>query len=122
MSRVFSAGLGMAALALALYTKDILKLVLLGANFYMPIVAAPLLLAIFGFRSSPRAVLIGMGAGIITVILWRIYFAYTGLDSVIPGLAANLLCFIGSHYLLKEKGGWVGIKATRAAVSCQAKA
>ena len=110
-ARVFSGALGMVSLVLALHTQDILKIGLLVANFYMPIVCAPFLLAIFGFRSSPRAVLLGMGAGIITAILWRTYFTYTGLDSSIPGMLGNLLFFIASHYLLKEKGGWVGIQA-----------
>ncbi len=34
----------------------------------------------------------------------------TGVDSVIPGMLANLVFLIGSHYLFKEPGGWVGIK------------
>ncbi|NEJ83692.1 metal-dependent phosphohydrolase, partial [Rhizobium leguminosarum] len=35
---------------------------------------------------------------------------YTGINSVLPGMVANLLFFVGSHYILKEKGGWIGIK------------
>ncbi|MEM7055481.1 MAG: sodium:solute symporter family protein, partial [Bacteroidota bacterium] len=104
--RIFSICIGILGLILALYTKNIIYLALLSGSFYMPIVTVPLLLAIFGFRSTTRAVLIGMGAGFIAVAVWRICFAYTGINSVIPGMAANLICLMGSHYLLGEKGGW----------------
>jgi Na+/proline symporter len=108
--RLFSLLLGLCALALAIHTKDLLKLLLLASSFYMPIVTVPMLLAIFGFRSSTRAVLIGMVSGFITVTCWDRLFGYTGINSVIPGMLANLTFIMGSHYILREKGGWVGIK------------
>ena len=108
--RIFSFGLGIGALLLALRTRDLLELVLLGGSFYMPIVTVPLLLAIFGFRSTPRAVLIGMAAGFLTVAFWNILLGHLGIDRLIPGIVANLIFFMGSHYLLREKGGWIGIK------------
>ena len=86
--RVLSLIVGTLALLLALLTTDLLGLILLSGSLYMPIVSVPLLLAIFGFRSRTRSVLIGMVAGLVTVVVWRIYFAYTGINSVIPGMAA----------------------------------
>jgi Na+/proline symporter len=59
--RLSTIGIGLGALGLALYTKDMLISVLLAGSFYMPIVTVPLLLAIFGFRSTPKPMLIGMG-------------------------------------------------------------
>jgi Na+/proline symporter len=102
--------LGGLALVLALYQTDLLDLALMAWGFYMPIVSVPLLMAIGGFRSSPRAALIGMAAGGITVALWDLYLAGTGLNSVVPGMLANLVCLLASHYLLREEGGWTGIK------------
>ena len=67
------------------------------------------ILAIFGFRSSSKAVLIGMLVGFITVLSFKLFFE---TDSMIPGMLANLIFFIGSHYVLREPGGWVGIKET----------
>ncbi len=32
------------------------------------------------------------------------------VDSIISGVIANFIFLIGSHYLLKQPGGWVGIK------------
>jgi Na+/proline symporter len=108
--RLFAIGLGLFSLVLALYIKDILALVMLGASFYMPIVTVPFLLAVFGFRSGTKAVLIGMIAGCITTSIWNKLLGYTGINNVIPGMLANLIFLMGSHYILREKGGWVGIK------------
>jgi len=50
-----------------------------------------------------------MGAGFITVIIWN-YLDIKAVENVIPAMLANLIILMGSHYLLKQKGGWVGIK------------
>ena len=108
--RLFSVCLGLFALLLAVYTTDLLGLLILAGSFYMPIVTVPLLLAIFGFRSTPRAVLIGMTAGFITVVFWDQMLAHTSMKSLIPAMITNLVFLMGSHYILREKDGWVGIK------------
>lgn len=91
--------IGFLALLLALYESDLFSLLLLAGSLYMPIYTVPLLLAIFGFRSSKRVVLISMAAGLTVILLW-------GTASVIPATLANLLFLLGSHYLLGEPGGW----------------
>jgi len=108
--RLFSISIGAFALILALNKTDLLSLILTSSSFYMPIVTVPLLLAIFGFRSTSKAVLIGITAGFITVLLWDQLFGYLGVDKLIPGMIANLLFLMCSHYGLRQKGGWVGIK------------
>ena len=105
--RVTAFLIGIAALLLSLFLNNLLELVLSTYSFYMPIVSVPLILAIFGFRSTSRSVLIGMTAGFITVIYFKFF---SEIDSVIPGMLANIIFFIGSHYILGEQGGWVGIK------------
>lgn len=109
-ARVFSFLIGTMALSLALSSKDLLELVLLSANFYVPIVTGPLLLAIFGFRSTTRAVLIGMTAGAITTIIWSEFLAYAGIQSILTtsnaGMFINIAVFLTTHYLLGEEGGW----------------
>ena len=108
--RLFSAFLGVLGVLLAIRITNILDILLYANSFYMPIVTAPFLLAIFGFRSSSRAVIIGMLGGISCVLYWQQFMAYTGLNSIIPGLVVNLVFLIGAHYLLRQPGGWVGIK------------
>jgi Na+/proline symporter len=97
--------LGFLGLILALYIQNILKILLLSANFYMPVIIVPMLLTIFGFRTSERAILIGIGAGCITTFCLLIYFK--NINSFFPGMLANLVFLLGSHYLLREKGGWI---------------
>ncbi|MEM7382821.1 MAG: sodium:solute symporter family protein [Bacteroidota bacterium] len=108
--RLLSLAAGLLSLLLALHAEDIVELMLFSGSLYMPVVTVPFLLALFGFRSSARAVLIGMLAGISTVLVWRQLMAHTGIDPVITGMISNLVFFMGSHYLLREAGGWVGIK------------
>lgn len=99
--------IGIVSIILSIMSSDLLELVLIANNFYMPIVTVPLLLAIFGFRSSSKAVIIGMSSGLITVVLWRLFVMnITGIDSVLPGIVSNLIFFLGSHYLLNQEGGW----------------
>lgn len=108
VARVLSLIIGIFALLLALRIDSLLRLLLLSGSFYMPIYSVPLLMAIFGFRSGKRAVLIGMAWGFCTVVLCRMFMTIG--DSIAPGMLANLIGLVGSHYLLKEEGGWIGIK------------
>jgi Na+/proline symporter/signal transduction histidine kinase len=105
--RITALFIGILGLLLSLFLNNLLELILSTYSFYMPIVSVPLILAIFGFRSTSRAVIIGMTAGLISVIYFKIF---SEIDSIIPGMIANLIFFIGSHYILGEKGGWIGIK------------
>jgi Na+/proline symporter len=108
IARVGSIFIGLLSLLLALNSDSYLyvKIVLGAWGYYMPVVSVPLLLSILGFRSTTRAVLIGMTAGFTTVYLWDIFFAYTNIDNNVPGILANLTGLLGSHYLLGEQGGW----------------
>ncbi|MCC8419193.1 MAG: hypothetical protein LN590_06680 [Rickettsia endosymbiont of Glossina mortisans submortisans] len=108
--RLASIIIGVLGIFLAILQNNILDIMLMSASFYMPIVTVPFIFTVVGFRSSGKAVLIGMIAGFITVVIWRIFFMNTGIDSVVPGIIANLLFLFGSHYLLKQPGGWGMIK------------
>ncbi|MHB9146885.1 MAG: sodium:solute symporter family protein [Candidatus Amoebophilus sp.] len=110
LTRALAFTLGVFALLLALSMQDLFAILLLAANFYMPIVSIPLLLAIFGFRSTKRATLMGMSAGFLTVLLGELFFSKSGFNTLGIGMVANLVFLMGSHYILREKGGWVGIK------------
>lgn len=110
-SRLISFVLGISSLFLAIYSTDLLQLIITTTSFYMPIVTVPFMLSIIGFRSSGKSVLVGMFAGIITVIFWEIFLRGNTVDSAIPGMIANVLALFLSHYILKEPGGWIGIKS-----------
>lgn len=107
--RISAVFIGIIALLISFFSENLMNLVLAAYGFYMPIVSVPLILAIFGFRSTSKAVLLGMSASFTVVIAFKIL---SDIDGLMPGVIANLLVFIGSHYLLKQAGGWFGIKET----------
>ena len=111
LPRLCAAFIGVSAFFLAFNASSILELIVQVLSFYMPIVSPALVLAIFGFRSTSTPVLIGMFAGLITVLAF--IFAECEVDGVIPGVIANIACFISAHYLFRQPGGWVGIKDNR---------
>jgi Na+/proline symporter/signal transduction histidine kinase len=104
LSRISSVVLGVLALYLAMLKNDLLSIVMASASLYMPIVSVPLLFSILGFRSSSTSVLISMGAGFISVMSWE--YLGTGLNEIIPSMVVNAVFLFGSHYLLRQKGGW----------------
>ena len=106
--RITALFVGIAALMLSIFSQNLLDLMLSAYSFYMPVVSVPMILSIFGFRSSSTTVLLGMFAGFSTVCGFMIF---AGVDNVvIPGMLANLIVYIASHYLLSKSGQWVGIK------------
>jgi len=108
LAKVFSFLLGIGGIMLALTSKDLLSIVLSANSYYMPVVTVPLVFTILGFRSTKLSVLIAMSAGFGTVILWKIFAIET--DPIIFGMLANVIFLFGSHYLLRQPGGWVGVK------------
>ncbi len=104
-ARLFCCLSGIVALLLALYSPGMLELLMVSSSLYMPVVTVPLLMSIVGFRTTTRAALIGMAAGLLTVVVWSIFGKNS--DSIVPGMLANLIGLVGTHYLLGEKGGWV---------------
>lgn len=110
VAKTASVVLGICGIALAFQEHGVFELLLLINSFSMPIDWVPLMLAIIGFRSSTRCVLIGMAAGLGTVASWEYIFPETQIANVIPGVIANATFYIGSHYLFGEKGGWIGVR------------
>lgn len=115
ISRLFALFLGVGAILFSLIDTDILGVLLFANSFYYPLVTLPFILTVIGFRSSEKSILIGMGAGFIVTVLWKFLpIEFISVSQKIIGIFIamffNALFLFGSHYLLKQKGGWVGIK------------
>ena len=111
IARVFSFVAGTFAIVLALSANNLFQLLLLVGNFYTPIITMPLMLAIFGFRTTSRVAISAMLVGVFTVVVWRIFIQpIINIDSIIPGTFANLCTLLFMHYFLKEPGGWLSLK------------
>ncbi len=106
-SRLFAVFIGVGVVILTLIYEQLLDLLFLSENFYIPVVTPILMSAILGFRSTTRVALIAIISGIVTAIFWKNYIQpITQIESVIPGMISNFIAFFSSHYLLNEPGGW----------------
>ena len=104
--------IGVISIVFAMYGGNFFELILWTSTFYMPIVTVPFIMSIFGFRSSSKSVLIGMGAGFVVVVIWELLIKdkMGNVGGLIPGMLANLTFLVSHHYLFKQEGGWVDIK------------
>jgi Na+/proline symporter/signal transduction histidine kinase len=107
LSRILAILVGTLSIIPALLSKRLLTAIIHVSSVYMPVVTVPLLLSLFGFRSSPRVVLTSMFIGSFTVIFCNMMdFDF---NSVIPAMCANMFSIFFLHYTFKQPGGWVGI-------------
>lgn len=112
-ARIVSLLIGISSLAISLFAGNGLQdLLVITYSFYMPIVIVPFVMAVVGFRSTEKSVLLAMIAGFATVLVWDYVLGIKAANSTFFGMLANLAVLIGSHYLLKQEGGWIGIKDT----------
>ena len=104
VARWATVGMGLGALLVALHVQGLLDIILLSANVYIPVVVAPMLLAIFGFQTNRwivfGAMLTGLAADIVSLIVFQ------DINSFLPGLLVNLTVLLGVHYLAGAEGGW----------------
>ncbi|ROT47113.1 sodium:solute symporter family protein [Candidatus Cardinium hertigii] len=110
LARLTSLVIGLCAMVLAFYRNDLLDLLKLTFAFTVPIITAPFVLAIFGFRGSGRTALIGMATGIVTIIAWDQWIEpKTGIDGSFVCMLANGLAMLAAHYVLPQPPGtgWV---------------
>jgi Na+/proline symporter/signal transduction histidine kinase len=108
-TRIVSFVVGTLALLLSLSSDNLLDLIITTNVFYLPVVIIPFTLAILGFRSSGKSVLISMIAGLCALIVGMIV-KIDILQAAVLGMLANFIFLLCSHYFLKQPGGWVGIK------------
>lgn len=103
--KIFAVALGVFSILLALFSQDLLTIILTASGFYIPVVTIPLLISTLGFRTSSKSVLISMAAGFITISVWQI--SNISFNGIVVAMCVNLLSLLASHYLLKQKGGWI---------------
>ena len=108
ISKIFSIIIGIIGVVLALYTQNILQIILDTSSFYMPIVTVPMMLTILGFRTSTRVILAGMAASFVTVIIWK--FSEIDIDPIFFAMGINCAFLLGCHYLFNEPGGWITVQ------------
>ena len=109
LTKISSIAVGLSAMAMSFYCHDLLQLMLLSFTLSIPIITAPFVLAVFGFRGSTHAALIGMTTGVISILCWNQWIEpKTDIDGSFVSMLANGLAMIVAHYLLPGPGnaGW----------------
>ena len=109
-TRFISVFIGFAAILLSTTSDSLLEIINATSTLYLPVVTVPFICSVFGFRSTEKSVLIGMSAGLTSIVVCRFILKADSIESVIPSMISNLVFLVGSHYVLKQSGGWVGIK------------
>ncbi|MDC0865092.1 ATP-binding protein [Rickettsiaceae bacterium] len=108
IARTFVFVIGFGSIILALSMDDLLKIILTTRSYYVPVVTVPMLLTIFGFRTTRKSIMIGMGAGFVSTVAWK--FITVPIDGIVICMLINLVFLLGSHYFLNQEGGWTQIK------------
>ncbi len=103
-ARYSSLTIGFSSIIIAFMSKGIFDMVLFGNAFYIPVVTAPLLCTILGFRTGEFPVLSSMIIGFMTVILWRSF--EIKFDPILPAMSLSFITLMMVHYLTKTPGGW----------------
>ncbi|MEF2229172.1 MAG: sodium:solute symporter family protein [Candidatus Cardinium sp.] len=102
---------GISSMVFAFYCRDLLKILYWTLDLSVPIVTAPFVLSIFGFRGASRTALIGMATGTLTILSWNKWIEpSTGMNGAFISMVANGLAMMAAHYFLKqpENAGWIG--------------
>jgi hypothetical protein len=111
LSRIAAVVIGVFALIISLSADSLFDIIVIMASFYMPLVTVPLFLAIFGFRTSTKTHLFGiLVAFTLTVLSKFIDFGVAGSIVTIITIFIVTVSIIIFHYLLRQPGGWGGIK------------
>ena len=95
-TRFCSLFIGVFSILFAMRESSFLDLFILASTLYIPIVTVPFIMSVFGFRSSGRSVLAGMGAGFFVVVMWETLLKehMAGVGGLLPGMLANLITLI----------------------------
>ncbi|HJD61912.1 MAG TPA: alkaline phosphatase [Rickettsia endosymbiont of Columbicola hoogstraali] len=104
--------IGLIGFIISLYTKDLINIFLLLTSIYLPIITLPLILLIYGLKSTAKTFFIGAVAALLTIIIWQLFSLrhVIGIYPILPAAIINLIFFLGSHYILKQPGGFGSLK------------
>jgi len=110
-TRIVSLIIGILSVIIAIVNNGTsMELFLLASSFYMPVVTVPFIMALFGFRSSGKSVILGMVTGLSTVLVWDYILQIKIANSIPFAMLSNLVVLMSNHYLFRQPGGWIGIR------------
>lgn len=102
LARIVTFIIGIFGMLLSLFSHNIIDMFLMAYSFYMPIVSVPFICALYGVRPNTNVVLSAMFAGFTMVIAFK---AFSDIDSLLPGMAANLIVLMTGYLFINKRGG-----------------
>nr|WP_223262030.1 hypothetical protein [Cardinium endosymbiont of Dermatophagoides farinae] len=96
--------IGIITIILSFYCSDLFCLVQLRFDCFIPIVTAPFILAVLGFRGGTRPALVGMATGVLTILAWNKWIEpATAMNGAFIAMVANGLAMMVTHYVTPKK-------------------
>lgn len=100
LAKIASIIISIQAILLSFLINDLSELRRLFRACLIPIVTAPFVFAVLGFRTNTQPALIGMFTGLVVVCVWNKWiYARTFIDGSIPGMLANSLAMLLIHFV-----------------------
>lgn len=92
--RFITASMGFLSLLIAIIFQDIFSIMVFAFSFWAPTILVPFILILYGFIFEKKELITGVIWGLLTVIVWSLFFKErTGISGFIPGMLANVLFF-----------------------------
>lgn len=103
LAKMTVVAVGACATVLSFCCSNLLTLLMFFFDLYIPIIVAPFVLAILGFRGASHTALAGMITGFVTIIVWKLWIEpLTGINGSFICMVCNGLAMTVAHYLTKK--------------------
>jgi len=102
LGKFFAGGFGCLAVFFALTIQSVLDLIITAYNFWAPTILIPLIVAIFGLKSSFSTLLLSASLGVSSALIWSYGFdSPYEIDGIVIGTLVNGLAFLAMYKLAK---------------------
>lgn len=109
--RIFVILFTIASVLISFTNQELWNMHILGEHFYSPIIGAPLLVTVLGFRSTSKVILSGMISGGASLLLLDWYNqSVTEIYHIVLAIIINFTVMMTMHYGLQEPGRWENYK------------
>ena len=101
IARLSTIIIGLLSLVFIFFKFKLLDILLLSGHFYMPTITVPVLLIIFGFKTTERCLLIAIALAFTYVLLMK-YMLGLKFNIIPSAMAVNFVTLICSHFIIEK--------------------
>tara|TARA_A100000171_G_C2136053_1_gene150342 strand:+ start:1406 stop:4078 length:2673 start_codon:yes stop_codon:yes gene_type:complete len=105
LAKIITFILGIFSIIIAVKYRTVMDIVFASLNVWGPVILVPLYAGILGCCAPAASFFLGAGAGLSTVLVWKIFDLdkQLGIEGSIPSMAMNSFFFFISHWFYKKK-------------------